>query len=290
LEETKLRNEVKRLETLQAAHADEVNALMRQASGHELRATKSIPEYLGLLQNMQKEVDKHPVEKDAFPGVEVKDKLWSDREHALEAIKASVAETYGVRSTSKFKYRGIEFRLNAEGLLGVNIESPIGHMENYKDNELASPSGLLTRFANFIEKIPQRIKASEEEINKVASTAKALREQALLPFAKAGELDTSRADYRRIQKQLIAKGPEIPVHQKPMLEFALQQQRELLTRQGYGDTLKEYLGIKEQTKELDHQVLSSQQQAVARSEKPIQTRQLQHHVKEKKGKGFGIGF
>ena len=248
LEETKLRNEVKHLEKLQAAHADEAGMLMRQVSHNERLAFVEGPPRLGMLQDMQKAAKLHPDQEGVFPGIEVNGRLWTDRERAVNAINASIVEVFARKTVATYSYRGIEFTLNGEGRTGtVSLESPFERMDSFRSERMPSAAGFITRFSNYLAKIPQKIEMLQKDIEVAARTAKGMREQAQAPFGKTQELESARADYRLVQRQLIAKGPEVPPHQKPVLEAALQKQRELLVQQGFGGALKEFLGLQSQT-------------------------------------------
>ncbi|MDR2925491.1 MAG: DEAD/DEAH box helicase family protein [Azoarcus sp.] len=243
LEETRLRNEVKRLEKLQAAHADEANMLMQRAYNSEQLAFKTLPALVKALQESQRQADQHPVhDEGAFQGIDVDGKNWTDREHAIDAIKAKIVETYARKSVSVFVYRGVPFALDASRSAWVGLNSPTEQMDYFKNDEIPSAQGFITRFSNYINKLPQRIGALRKDIEKETAAAAGLRKQALEPFGKTDELNDARNAYRRVQRQLIAKGPEVPPHQKQVLDSAMRQQHEYLVRQGFGDALGKFLG------------------------------------------------
>jgi N12 class adenine-specific DNA methylase len=246
LEETKLRNEVKRLESLQAAHHDEVAALAREAAKKERQATEVGSAMLDKYMEMQRQVEQHPVIKDVFPGVTVGDRLITDRNQAVDAINSRIVSAYTKCSVETFIYRGVEFTLNGEGKNSpVLLEAPTTMLEAYPrgmDARLPSPSGFLTRFANFTAKIPERIEQLKDDILRDTKDAAAFREASRKTFDKVAELEAVRDAYKRVQRQLVSKGPEIPAKQRPLLEAAMRRQRELLQQKGFGDALREFLG------------------------------------------------
>jgi hypothetical protein len=73
------------------------------------------------------------------------------------------------------------------------------------------------------------------------------------PFDKGPELDAAREAHKRVQRQLIAKGPEIPAEQRPFLDNAMRRQRNALEKIGFGDALREFLG-QEQRRDAEAEV------------------------------------
>ena len=187
LEETKLRNEVNRLETLQDAHADEAQALARKASQHADYAERYGPVRLRMLQELQQVVEKHPAIKDVFPGVTVNGRRWGDRDQAVAAIQTAIAEVFVKQREAAFVFRGIEFSLNGERN-PVALESPDGQLDCFRrDGELPSAAGFITRFGNYVGRLPGSIQRTTEDINKMAVTAAALYKEAKIPFTKTEE-------------------------------------------------------------------------------------------------------
>jgi N12 class adenine-specific DNA methylase len=251
LEETRLKNEVIRLEKLQSAHADETNMLIHRVRAEEDFATRLAPARLGLLRDLQKKAESHPLQKNVFPGIELGGVRYAERENAVSAIQSEIVKVFSTSSTSTIKYRGVEFTLHGTTdphghSNGLELESPVHRMDTFypKGTGLPSASGFITRFSNFVEKIPGYIDETETKMNRAACNAVSLREQAAKPFEKEGELDAARAAYRNVQRQLIAKGPEVPEHQKPILESALRSQREHLVALGFGRALDEFTGMR----------------------------------------------
>lgn len=243
LEETQLRNDVRRLESLQAAHADSTQMLFRRARDNQRFAEEYGPRTLEQYKELQAAADKHPVKKDQFAGLTVNGKTITDREEAIKAIQKDLVRTFAAGGEASFTYRGIEFTLDS--VLGyVELNSPTGRLDSFdpsKDN-IPSAAGFLTRFANYISRIPGHIESLTAEIAEAKVTAGELRELANKPFAQADELTNAREAHKRVQRRLIAKGPDIPAAQKPMLETAMERQKEALRRVGLGGALEEFAG------------------------------------------------
>jgi N12 class adenine-specific DNA methylase len=247
LEETKLRNEVKQLESLQAAHNDEVAALAREAGRKEHAATVILPQMLNQYTEMQREVEKHPLIKDVFPGLMVDGRQITNRDQAIDAINAKIMKVYNDSTTESFIYRGVEFIMDGGGRqnMPMVLETATHTLDSFprsQDARLPSPSGFLTRFANFVEQIPRRIEELKEGIARETKEAADLRIAAQKHFGKGPELDAARQAHRHVQRQLIAKGPEISAEQRPLLDAAMRRQREALVRIGYAEDLHKFIG------------------------------------------------
>ncbi len=247
LEETQLRNDVRRLESLQAAHADGSAQMVRGARDNQRFATEYGPKTLAELQALKTKADAHPVHKDEFVGVTVGGKRIADREDAIKAMRSAMSraleEGGGVETIT---YRGLDFTLERSGHW-LELNSPTGSLERTDPEREALPSvaGFLTRFANYINRLPAHIADLEAKIEDAKAQAVQMREQAAKPFEQAKALDDAREAHKKVQRRLIAKGPDIPVNQRAQLKTAMEQQKEALRAAGFGEALDEFLGSRD---------------------------------------------
>lgn len=241
LEETKLRNDVRRLEQLQAGHADEVLSMTRKARDaqeyadtHGPAAVREIKEILGTRA-------KHPVDKEGFAPVTVQGgKPLSDKEAAHKAL-ASVFEN--VRShmidTASVQYRGLTFKL--EHFAGnVILRTPTGNGGAWSATDPFSPSGMVQRLKNYIDRLPAMQDETQARIEKSKKDAESMRELAKQPFPQAKDLDAAREAHKKVQRALMAKGPEVPENQKAAVAAGMEQQKAKLRELGFGDALDEF--------------------------------------------------
>ena len=243
LEETQLRNEVRRLEALQASHADESQTMVRLARDQARFANEWGPRDLAQFEQLKKDADAHPVKKDEFAGLAVDGgKRIGDRDEAIKAIKRAMDGVLGTEEggSATFTYRGIEFSLTGNAYY-AELESPTGQLDSFRMQTQPMPSaaGFLTRFANYVNRLPAYIDDLKAKIAEATKAAKELREQSGKPFAHAEELAAAREAHKRVQRRLIAKGPDIPAAQRPLLEKAMEQQKEALREQGFDELLDE---------------------------------------------------
>jgi len=240
LEETKLRNSVRRLEQLQASHADEVLKMSRKARDKQEFADKYGPRYLADLIRLIDTTNNHPLDKDGFSPISVEGRVFVNKEMAQEAI-ASVFGKLRVNALldATIKYREIEFTLDRHtGWISVNSET--GNLSNYSDTDLFSSSGFIQRMANYVNRLPGLVDETKARIVQSASDAEAMREQTKQDFQQAAELEAARESHKAVQRALLAKGPVVPESQKSAVANGIAEQKARLVKLGFSAELKEF--------------------------------------------------
>lgn len=241
LEETKLRNDVRRLEQLQAGHADEVLAMTRKARDAQEYADTHGPSSVREIKELLGTTAKHQVDKDGFAPISVQgSKALTDKEAAHKAL-ASVFEN--VRShmidTASIQYRGLTFKL--EHFAGnVIMRTPTGNGGAWSATDPFSPSGMVQRLKNYIDRLPAVQGETQARIEKSKKDAASMRELAKQPFPQAKELEAVREAHKQVQRALMAKGPEVPENQKAAVATGIEQQKAKLRELGFGDALDEF--------------------------------------------------
>ena len=241
LEETKLRNDVRRLEQLQAGHADEVLAMTRKARDAQEYADTHGPASVREIKELLGTTAKHPVDKDGLAPISVQGgKALADKEAAHKAL-ASVFEN--VRShmidTASIQYRGLTFKL--EHFAGnVIMRTPTGNGGAWSATDPFSPSGMVQRLKNYIDRLPAVQDETLARIEKSKKDAASMRELAKQPFPQAKELEAAREAHKQVQRALMAKGPEVPESQKAAVATGIEQQKAKLRELGFGDALDEF--------------------------------------------------
>ena len=240
LEETKMRNSVRRLEQLQAGHADEVLSMTRKAREAQEYADGYGPRYLDKLNTLLDTVNKHPVDKSGFSPVTVNGRRFFERDNAQVAIAGAIEKLRATEAGStQLIYRGLEF-IFERGTGYIVVESPTGDRDSWRDNEPFSPSGYIQRMANCAGRLPVAIDTTTARIEKSAKDAVAMHAQARQPFLQAEALDASREQYKVIQRVLLVKGPTVPENQKKAVAEGIAEQKAMLMKLGFGDALKEF--------------------------------------------------
>ncbi len=246
LEETKLRNEVKRLERLQAAHADEVLVMTRKARDAEQYADKYGPRKLSEVAGLIEAIRKTSVDKDGFAPIKVDGKTFKDKETAAEAIaKATSVVRAGMAEEAVIGYRGVEFRFSTAPGQWMAADSPTGRLGQWGPTEPFSASGFIQRMANYVGRLPAALADTNANIEKARKDVVALREQAKQPFAQGRDLNAARDEYKKVRRALLVKGPDVPQSQKAGVASGIKAQRTKLEAIGFGEAVREFFATAE---------------------------------------------
>lgn len=242
LEETKLRNEVKRLERLQAAHADETVAMTRRAKDAQHYADKFGPGQLAELRGQIEKTAKHPLDEDGFAPIKVDgSNLASTTEEAAKALKSAFERVNNhMVDRVAVAYRGLQFTLEAS-IGGVHLMAGQGTVSTWTPKDVFSPTGMIQRLKNYVTRLDDIAMSIEAQIEKQRDQAEKLREQAKAVFAQEDELKQAREDHKRVQRALMAKGPEVPENQRAMVRDAMDAQAIALRDMGFNDVVDEFL-------------------------------------------------
>ncbi|MFZ5636674.1 MAG: PLxRFG domain-containing protein [Pseudomonadota bacterium] len=248
LRETQLRNEVRRLEQLELAHADNQTAFQQQARSAEEYAQTSGERRLKALRAMALQAAKHPLpnDKEAVPGgTTLNGERFAERKALTQTIARRVSALLGPAETVasvELVYRGVRFDINRSHGKSVHVSTERGDVAAYdRGAETFSATGLLTRMNNYIDRIDAEIVEVEGYIALARNDAERFKAEAAKPFDQVQALREAREQYRRVQRLLLVRGPEIPDHERPILDAALEAQRAALREVGFGDALDELL-------------------------------------------------
>ena len=240
LEETRLKNDVRRLEQLQAAHADDVVAMNRKAKSADEYAKKTGPKMMKGIQELNEAAKKHPLDKDGFSPIAIDGKTFDTKEAAQKEIEQVVSVVRsGLREEAAIVYRGVQFDVWRQGAV-LTAESPTGNLGSWTGADPFSASGFVQRMKNYVDRLPAVAESIQASIEKSTKDAAALREQAKAPFGQAAELEAAREEYKRVQRALLAKGPAVPDSQKPAVAAGIEAQKARLEAMGYGEQLREF--------------------------------------------------
>jgi N12 class adenine-specific DNA methylase len=251
LRETQLRNEVKRLETLQAAHADAVTSAIQRANDNRRYYTEYGPKERASYEALKQVADKYPVPEDGLPaGVKMEGKAYTDRKEFTQAVAQAIGEIIKAGSpvTKSVQYRGLRFRMSGSGTdpfrleeLNQSMPGLLGAFFVHQTGEAISASGLVQRMANYVERIGPRIEQIDASIAEARDKEQKWLAESRGSFGQAKDLESARQQHKRVQRMLLARGPEIPEEQKPILAKTQEKQRKALREAGFGDALDELM-------------------------------------------------
>ena len=167
-------------------------------------------------------------------------KTFKDKESAGEAIaKATSVVRAAMEEELVVKYRGLEFTFTSRGGALV-ADSQTGNIGVWAGAEPFSGTGFVQRMKNYVDRLPAAQEDTKAHIEKARKDIVALREQAKQPFAQAKELEAAREEYKKVQRALLAKGPDVPDNQKAVVASGIQAQKAKLEKLGYGEALREF--------------------------------------------------
>ena len=247
LEETKLRNEIKRLERLRDGHADEKVAMERSAKSKNDYATIHGPSELAEVRALISESKKHAVDKRGFSTVTVDGKKYDNTEDAAKAIATAFGMVRAGMSASSIVFRGQRFSVTKPFGETVKVETDIGVIGLWSPSEAFSPTGFIQRMINHVDRLAAHETRIADQIEKAKSDVVKLREQAKLPFAQEADLDAARVEYAKVRRALMTKGPAVPEEQKAIVESAIEKQKEKLKRLGFSAAISEFLQANQMT-------------------------------------------
>lgn len=249
LEETRLRNDVRRLEQLQAAHADDVLAMNRKARSSDNYAATEGPKQLAEIGALRDAAKKHPLDKDGWAPITVNDKKHDTKEAAQAALARDVNEVRAsLKDEATIIYRGVEFTVFRQGSV-VTAESPTGNIGVWAAADPFSTSGFVQRLKNYVDRLDAIIDDIKASMARAVKDADALRAQAATPFGQAQALVDAREAYKKVQRALLAKGPAVPDSQKPAVAAATKAQKARLEELGFGEQLREFFAGKDEAGE-----------------------------------------
>jgi hypothetical protein len=248
LEETKLRTEVKRLTSLRRAHEDSKYSMQSRIKHLRNVVSSYLPKRIADIDDLLAKVAKHPepTEKGAIPEIVVDGKKAKDRESAEKMIgelftRARVGGMFGNGGT--ILYRGVSFEVAGGAGKLLTLESPLDHIGSWSPTEMVSPSGVMTRMGNAIDRlVPLRLRAVAEMENS-SKEAESLSARVNGPFDGADDLSAATAQHAVIQRRLMKSTQMDAVQPSERAEFnkELDVRKQRLIELGYGKAVKEAL-------------------------------------------------
>ena len=245
LEETKLRTEVKRLTALQKAHGDGKYAMQRKLSHERNRVSEWLPKRIADISDAIEAAAANPIPtaKGTIPLIEIDGRKITDKENAEKKIAESVTMVRtGFTKSKDIYYRGVKFTLKAGWASGlVEIESSVGTIASYGEKDAISPSGMLTRFSNYIDSLPQRkvqVQADLEQAKKDIASIEARMDE---PFEDLAVLAAAQQSHGIVQRKLMKSSQidAVPAEERAAFAAEITVRKEKLEELGYGTALKE---------------------------------------------------
>ena len=245
LEETQLRTEVKRLTALQKAHADGKYSMQRKLQANKNAVDKFIPEKIAEIESLISIGKSNPLpqDKDAIASFSGDGKTAKTREQA-ENIIADISAKVRISPLGYSKevtYRGMQFTFDA-GLSGsVVLNSPIGVMNNFNIKDSISPSGVITRLNNFIDRLDDRKQEFEAESDRLKKDIASMEAYANDKFEQEAELEQAKEKHGQIQRALMksTQMDAVPEGERADFNKQLETRKAELAKLGYQKAIDE---------------------------------------------------
>lgn len=245
LEETRLRNEVKRLTALQKADMDSKTRAQSQKRRAIRALEESIPEQEREYQTLIDATLPLPKDSKQVAGFAIDGQRTAVREAAIEAINQKVTALRKKPGRAEIGYRGLTFEIETDLLGSVALFNPLGHrMGGWDLTEAVSGTGLLTRMNNYVEALPSRLKELAARRKKEQADIDLADKVMTTPFAEAGELEQSRARHAEVQRGLMKSSvmDAVPADERAAFEKEREGRKAALVKQGYGAAVEKLEG------------------------------------------------
>lgn len=250
LEETKLRTEIKRLQSLQKGHADSKYSMNRKIKENENWVNEFYPKRKKTAEDVMATANKHPLPKDSkqVAMLVVNGKKTTDREAAIEHIgnlANKVRANFSKTDQATINYRGIDFTVmqSAESGAGsIRIDAPFDRIHTYGLKDSFSPSGLLTRLNNWIDSQQSRIAYLDEYAQEAKQESESLAKRLDVPFEQAGELKDTQAKHADVKRRLLQSTQleAVPEEQINTFKQLVKDRKAALRDMGYESAVNEF--------------------------------------------------
>lgn len=234
LRETQLAGEVRKLVFLERAHRDSEFMVRSRMNSNACYAEEFGPVALAGLQAMKAARDAVMVGQGSLG--QLGGRLLESKEDVHKAIERIAMDMQEMNAKKALVYKGVRFDFERSWLGSVSWLTPDGHRTEI---DKLSPSGMVTRMENWIEKIEDRIVDTQIRIDKSGQEAKALAGMLGKPFEQADELAQVIADHGKVRRALVKANSTAAIkpEEKAWFEEAVDRQRAALVKLGFGEAV-----------------------------------------------------
>ena len=172
---------------------------------------QKIEEHKGYIQGFEADIQTlaaHPLPKEGFVGMEIRGDLLTDKENAGAALIDAVTDVKSTDSIEIGHYRGFTMtaELTAFGQYSLRLCGKMTHSV-----ELGmDPRGNLVRIENALEKIPERMRATQAQLDNLIQQQEAAKAEVGKPFPQEQELRDKTARLVELDMELNLDGHDEP--------------------------------------------------------------------------------
>ena len=203
-EQTKLTDEIKKLENLQKAYNSSIRLAKTKLSDDEVKITNATNRIARIREDIGARVDTYSEGKFSMT---VGKQTFSDKKDAGAALAAAiVAKANSDSFATVGKFAGFEIRVIKNG---AEYNGYIHGKESYKFNVyLNNTTRMVTHIGEVIAGFENMIKYTEEFISETTADRDAQKNILAQPFEKQNELDQKRARFNEVMELLAPKSEE----------------------------------------------------------------------------------
>lgn len=250
LEETQLRTDIKRLQSLQKGHADSKYSMNRKIKENTRWVNEFYPTRKKQVQEVIATAKKHPLPEDSkkVASMVVNGKKMADREAALEHISNlanKVRATFADGDRATVTYRGIDFTFERSAFGGagtIRVDAPYDRIHNYGVSDSFSASGLITRLNNWIDAQDGRVASLDAYAQEARQESESLAKRLNDPFEQEAELKEKQAQHADVKRRLLQSTQleAVPESQINKFKALVNERKEEMRARGFEEAVKEY--------------------------------------------------
>ena len=203
-EQTKLTDEIKKLENLQKAYNSSIRLAKTKLSDDEVKIANYTSRIAGIREDISARVDTYSDEKFSMT---VGKQAFSDKKEAGAALAAAiVAKANSDSFATVGKFAGFEIRVIKNG---AEYNGFIHGKESYKFNVyLNNTTRMVTHIGEVIAGFENMIKNIEQMVSEITADRDAQKNIIAQPFEKQNELEQKRARFNEVMELLAPKSEE----------------------------------------------------------------------------------
>ena len=212
--------DVARLKVLKADHQSKQYRLEDQLLKYFPAEIERNKGYITGFQKDLETVAAHPLPKDDFVGMEIKGKVYADKEAAGEAILAACKEYKGHDSALPIgSYRGFTMELTYDSFR-KDFEIILKGSMSHRATLGTDARGNITRLDNCLAAMPDRLQRVQDTLENLYNQQAAAKEEAGKPFPQEAELKEKSARLAELDAALNMDEQDVPVAGEEYSELA----------------------------------------------------------------------
>ncbi len=197
--------EVSRLKIMKADHQSKQYRLEDQLLKYFPEQIEQNKGYIRGFEADMKTLEAHPLPREGFIGMQIRGDSLTDKENAGAALIDAAKEVKVGQSAEIGSYRGFTMSVEFSGFVSGYILTLKGEM-SHRVELGEDPRGNLTRIDNALAKMPDRLKAVQNQLDNLYKQQEAAKAEVGKPFPYEAELTAKTARLVELDLQLNLNG------------------------------------------------------------------------------------